>query len=143
MQNMRPSVDGFPKDILPLLQSCWDDDPKLRPEFTEIVETLKRILQNLYSTKNISEHGDIKEVDSKIHEEESAKTLSTTSLESSKKNENIPKLENETIKPNDGTHGKSQSQSHNGILPALVQRKPKKKNKINRLFSCFRCCFAS
>ncbi|AET03958.1 kinase superfamily protein, putative [Medicago truncatula] len=33
-KNIRPSVDDFPKDLLPLLQSCWEEDPKLRPEFT-------------------------------------------------------------------------------------------------------------
>lgn len=44
MQNMRPCVDEFPAEILPLLQSCWAEDPKLRPEFTEITQTLTKLL---------------------------------------------------------------------------------------------------
>ncbi|XP_020202058.1 serine/threonine/tyrosine-protein kinase HT1 [Cajanus cajan] len=44
--NMRPSVEEFPKDLLPLLQSCWEEDPNLRPEFSEITQTLAEFLHN-------------------------------------------------------------------------------------------------
>ncbi|RDX62415.1 Serine/threonine-protein kinase STY17, partial [Mucuna pruriens] len=49
-RNMRPSVEEFPKDLLPLLQSCWEEDSKLRPEFSEITQILAKLLQNCRST---------------------------------------------------------------------------------------------
>ncbi|RDX87751.1 Serine/threonine-protein kinase HT1, partial [Mucuna pruriens] len=48
-RNMRPSVEEFPKDLLPLLQSCWEEDSKLRPEFSEITQILAKLLQNCRS----------------------------------------------------------------------------------------------
>nr|XP_004509294.1 serine/threonine-protein kinase STY13-like [Cicer arietinum] len=50
VRNMRPSVDEFPNDLLPLLQSCWAENPNLRPEFAEITNILTQVLQN-FQTK--------------------------------------------------------------------------------------------
>ncbi|KAK2354384.1 Protein kinase superfamily protein [Trifolium repens] len=49
--NIRPCLDELPEDIVPLLQSCWVEDPKLRPEFKEITEILRKILLNIYTPK--------------------------------------------------------------------------------------------
>ena len=48
---MRPSVEEFPENLLPLLQSCWEEDPKLRPEFSEITQTLAKLLHNYHSIR--------------------------------------------------------------------------------------------
>lgn len=44
-------MDEFPEDIIPLLKSCWAENPILRPEFKEITEILIKILHNLYTAK--------------------------------------------------------------------------------------------
>ncbi|OVA04547.1 Protein kinase domain [Macleaya cordata] len=44
-KNARPSVDKLPKDLVPLIESCWAVDPALRPEFTEITTTLLDFLR--------------------------------------------------------------------------------------------------
>ncbi|KAI4327564.1 hypothetical protein L6164_020009 [Bauhinia variegata] len=66
-KNKRPSLDEIPEDIVPLLQSCWAEDPMQRPEFVEIRETLTKIFPkrfptvtpppcNLIKTENINGH---------------------------------------------------------------------------------------
>ena len=47
-QKMRPGLEGIPKEIVPLLQSCWSEDPKSRPEFNDITEYLHTLYHNLY-----------------------------------------------------------------------------------------------
>ncbi|KAK9009108.1 hypothetical protein V6N11_080578 [Hibiscus sabdariffa] len=42
--NERPSVEGLPTEIASLLQSCWAEDPKIRPEFKEITAYLTNFL---------------------------------------------------------------------------------------------------
>ncbi|MBA0741970.1 hypothetical protein Gogos_015087 [Gossypium gossypioides] len=44
--NERPSVEGLPTEIVSLLQSCWAEDPKIRPEFKEITASLTNFLRN-------------------------------------------------------------------------------------------------
>ncbi|KAG8478270.1 hypothetical protein CXB51_028017 [Gossypium anomalum] len=44
--NERPSVEGLPTEIVSLLQSCWAEDPKIRPEFMEITASLTNFLRN-------------------------------------------------------------------------------------------------
>ncbi|KAG7026803.1 Serine/threonine-protein kinase HT1 [Cucurbita argyrosperma subsp. argyrosperma] len=44
-KNIRPSLEGIPEDIARLLQSCWAEDPKSRPEFTQVIDSLRNILQ--------------------------------------------------------------------------------------------------
>jgi len=43
---MRPSLEGFPEVLLPLLQSCWEEDPKLLPEFSKITQILEKLLHH-------------------------------------------------------------------------------------------------
>ncbi|KAB2057877.1 hypothetical protein ERO13_A11G186200v2 [Gossypium hirsutum] len=45
-KNERPSVEGLPTEIVSLLQSCWAEDPKIRPEFKEITASLTNFLRN-------------------------------------------------------------------------------------------------
>ncbi|XVF17855.1 hypothetical protein REPUB_Repub10bG0160900 [Reevesia pubescens] len=47
----RPSVESLPRDIVSLLESCWAEDPKIRPEFKEISGTLTNFLHNICSTE--------------------------------------------------------------------------------------------
>ncbi|KAJ7952968.1 Protein kinase [Quillaja saponaria] len=44
--NQRPSVDELPSDIIPLVESCWAADPRDRPEFVEITESLTTFFRN-------------------------------------------------------------------------------------------------
>ncbi|XVE87267.1 hypothetical protein DITRI_Ditri18aG0103100 [Diplodiscus trichospermus] len=50
-KNERPNVESLPRDIASLLQSCWAEEPKARPEFKEITVSLARFLHNLCSTE--------------------------------------------------------------------------------------------
>ncbi|KAK9265725.1 hypothetical protein L1049_025319 [Liquidambar formosana] len=50
-KNLRPSVENLPKEIVPLLQSCWAEDPGRRPEFMEITDSLANFHHNLCSTQ--------------------------------------------------------------------------------------------
>ncbi|CAK7339535.1 unnamed protein product [Dovyalis caffra] len=45
--NERPSLENIPKDIAPFLQSCWAEDPNIRPEFKQITEYLTNFHQSL------------------------------------------------------------------------------------------------
>ncbi|CAL5367213.1 unnamed protein product [Camellia sinensis] len=47
--NLRPSMDNIPKDIAPLLESCWAEDPEERPEFVQITDFLLNFLRNMHS----------------------------------------------------------------------------------------------
>ncbi|XP_057481455.1 serine/threonine-protein kinase STY13-like [Actinidia eriantha] len=49
--NLRPSMDNIPKDIAPLLESCWAEDPADRPEFVQITDFLVTFLRNICSTQ--------------------------------------------------------------------------------------------
>ncbi|KAL1815446.1 hypothetical protein DCAR_0519697 [Daucus carota subsp. sativus] len=46
-QNMRPSTDDIPKEMVPLLVSCWAEDPADRPEFIEIKYFLENFIHYL------------------------------------------------------------------------------------------------
>ncbi|GAV89549.1 Pkinase_Tyr domain-containing protein [Cephalotus follicularis] len=52
-RNERPSMENLPKEIVTLLESCWAEDPKLRPEFTEITNYLTNFLQSFCSMENV------------------------------------------------------------------------------------------
>jgi hypothetical protein len=42
--NLRPPLDSVRnEEMAALMKRCWDQDPDVRPEFTEIVDILKRI----------------------------------------------------------------------------------------------------
>lgn len=46
-QKIRPELDDIPHDLIPLLESCWADDPKIRPEFMEITSHLSNYHKQL------------------------------------------------------------------------------------------------
>lgn len=48
---MRPSLDNIPKEIAPLLESCWAVDPADRPEFSQIKDFLENFLHYLYASE--------------------------------------------------------------------------------------------
>ncbi|XP_030529639.1 serine/threonine/tyrosine-protein kinase HT1-like [Rhodamnia argentea] len=48
-RSIRPSVESIPREIIPLLQSCWAHDPSCRPEFTEVTGFLSGVLDKLVS----------------------------------------------------------------------------------------------
>jgi hypothetical protein len=156
LQNIRPSLDELPEDIVPLLQSCWVEDPKLRPEFNEITGTLTKILLNIYSTK----------LNSLPSTKRNAKAGGKSEAESSKDNENILKHDIETIEPNggkditqyptmdeiwfknvvrSGVQSRSPFQSQSKLqsetqmpIHNLAEKKHKKKSMITRFFCYFR-----
>ncbi|KAK8710363.1 hypothetical protein V6N13_145689 [Hibiscus sabdariffa] len=49
--NERPGVEGLPTEIGSLLQSCWAEDPKIRPEFKEISVYLTSFLRKCCSAE--------------------------------------------------------------------------------------------
>ncbi|KAM1174598.1 hypothetical protein FF1_027152 [Malus domestica] len=44
---IRPELDDIPQDLVPLLESCWADDPRIRPEFMEITSHLSNYHKQL------------------------------------------------------------------------------------------------
>lgn len=40
-------MESIPEEIIPLLESCWAQDPRHRPEFTEVTAFLSGVLANL------------------------------------------------------------------------------------------------
>ncbi|XP_015578396.3 serine/threonine/tyrosine-protein kinase HT1 isoform X1 [Ricinus communis] len=46
--NERPSLENVPEELATLLQSCWSEDPALRPEFTEITKYLTNFMHSLW-----------------------------------------------------------------------------------------------
>ncbi|KAG4941367.1 Serine/threonine-protein kinase HT1 [Glycine soja] len=128
-KNMRPSVEEFPENLLPLLQSCWEEDPKLRPEFSEITQTLAKLLHNYHSIRITPK-------------EENCPTTSVSKpiidcVEDNSKH--VDEVESQNI--NVCTKGQSQS-----IIqipsPILAQSKPKKIfRKCKCLWLCLRKCF--
>ncbi|KAH9313893.1 hypothetical protein KI387_022520, partial [Taxus chinensis] len=51
-KNARPSVENLPEDLVFILQSCWAEDPNLRPSFTQIVRMLSAFLLSLPTPGN-------------------------------------------------------------------------------------------
>lgn len=46
----RPDIPinmDVPEDVVSLMQKCWRDDPKVRPEFKEIVPELEKIVEDM------------------------------------------------------------------------------------------------
>ncbi|KAF7828826.1 G-box-binding factor 1 [Senna tora] len=44
--NIRPSLDEVPRDVIPLVESCWAAEPEQRPEFKDITATLTTLFHN-------------------------------------------------------------------------------------------------
>ncbi|GLJ13430.1 hypothetical protein SUGI_0212120 [Cryptomeria japonica] len=51
-KNARPSVENLPEELVFILQSCWAEDPNLRPTFTQIVRMLNKFLLSLPAPAN-------------------------------------------------------------------------------------------
>ncbi|EOA13463.1 hypothetical protein CARUB_v10026506mg [Capsella rubella] len=51
-KNQRPSLENLPEGVVPILQSCWAEDPDARPEFKEITVSLTNLLRSLSSDTN-------------------------------------------------------------------------------------------
>ncbi|CAN4083237.1 unnamed protein product [Withania somnifera] len=51
---LRPSMDNIPREIEPLLSSCWAEDPAERPEFEQISDFLDNILRNVCASPTCS-----------------------------------------------------------------------------------------
>jgi serine/threonine protein kinase len=43
-KNTRPSLDDLPQDLALILDSCWNEDPNARPNFSQIVQMLLHYL---------------------------------------------------------------------------------------------------
>lgn len=47
-KNVRPTIpDGLPEELVFLLQSCWAEDPNMRPTFSQVVQILTTLLPML------------------------------------------------------------------------------------------------
>lgn len=42
-EGLRPSTEGLPVSLSQLVTDCWNDDPQLRPSFSEIISRLRRM----------------------------------------------------------------------------------------------------
>lgn len=51
-KNARPSVENLPEELVFILQSCWAEDPNLRPNFTQIMRMLNKFLISLPAPGN-------------------------------------------------------------------------------------------
>uniref|UniRef100_A0A0C9QN92 TSA: Wollemia nobilis Ref_Wollemi_Transcript_18873_2621 transcribed RNA sequence n=1 Tax=Wollemia nobilis TaxID=56998 RepID=A0A0C9QN92_9CONI len=51
-KNARPSVENLPEELVFILQSCWAEDPNVRPGFTQIVRMLSAYLSTLPPPEN-------------------------------------------------------------------------------------------
>ncbi|KAI6695369.1 hypothetical protein NL676_023079 [Syzygium grande] len=57
-RNIRPSVEAIPQEIIPLLESCWAQDPTRRPEFAEVTGFLSGVLNKLASEAEAEAKGE-------------------------------------------------------------------------------------
>lgn len=82
-QNVRPSLENIPKDIIPLLESCWAEDPKDRPEFMEVTDYLSNFYQELCSeeTKPPPKVIETEDNDRNIKEEDSPCTTKQLAID--------------------------------------------------------------
>jgi Protein tyrosine and serine/threonine kinase len=47
-QQMRPALpDGTPQELVFIVQSCWVEDPNMRPSFTQIIRMLNSFQQTI------------------------------------------------------------------------------------------------
>ncbi|ESQ31150.1 hypothetical protein EUTSA_v10004342mg [Eutrema salsugineum] len=53
-KNQRPSLENLPEGVVSILQACWAEDPKARPEFKEITVSLTNLLRSLCSDNDDS-----------------------------------------------------------------------------------------
>lgn len=65
-------MEDLPEEIVPLLKSCWAQDPKARPEFTEITVFLANYLNSTEVIRPISTVVDMEQVEIKSNKDYSA-----------------------------------------------------------------------
>ncbi|MCL7021707.1 hypothetical protein MKW94_014572, partial [Papaver nudicaule] len=53
-KNVRPNIEKLPKEFVSLVESCWAEDPRTRPEFTEISIILSHYLKSITSTPHLA-----------------------------------------------------------------------------------------
>ncbi|KAK7250859.1 hypothetical protein RIF29_33587 [Crotalaria pallida] len=127
-QNMRPSVDEFPEVILPLLQSCWKEDPKLRPEFAEITQTLTKVLHDCRSPGTV-------EIESEnpltIAKEEECPTLKSLAPSPGSMEDNNEQ-NHQTQNRNDCTKGGSHNISHTPKVEFVEDNCKQKYETLNK-----------
>ncbi|KAE9606721.1 putative dual-specificity kinase TKL-Pl-4 family [Lupinus albus] len=141
--NMRPSLHEFPECLVPLVKSCWEEDPKLRPEFQEITTTLTTLLQ-ICRSKGTIPLARIVESDEELKSNKDgqrSKAKGPTSLQSV---ENISNRR--TIKPNGwiDVKGESMSQRKAKKTPKAdfsAKTKQKWNNTKLKFLSFFKLCF--
>jgi serine/threonine protein kinase len=47
-QNMRPRLPSYvPKSVAALIKACWNQNPRARPTFERIIQSLETILESL------------------------------------------------------------------------------------------------
>ncbi|KAH7566444.1 hypothetical protein JRO89_XS08G0163100 [Xanthoceras sorbifolium] len=124
-KNERPSLENLPEDIVALLQSCWAEDPKVRPEFSEITVTLTKILEKLCPTESIPTDTDVVEVEAEdaVETEDSKSNVQEDSLAANH-------VRNETDKKRK-TDKKSKT-----------EKKKKGRIILNRFLKCLGHCFS-
>lgn len=85
-QNLRPSTESIPKDIIPLINSCWAEEPAERPEFKQINTCITNILSSLCSVqKTLSNHFETENLKPKMSEDPLVVAVDNYLLENSKK----------------------------------------------------------
>ncbi|KAI3862587.1 hypothetical protein MKX03_037691, partial [Papaver bracteatum] len=52
-KNVRPDVKKLPEEFVSLIESCWDENPRTRPEFTEISIFMSHYLNCSTSTPHL------------------------------------------------------------------------------------------
>ncbi|KAK7252896.1 hypothetical protein RIF29_37157 [Crotalaria pallida] len=145
--NMRPSLDDFPASLVSLVQSCWEEDPTLRPEFAEITKILSTLLQICSSSTGSAPIAIIPEIkeglDSSIDDQRLniAQTSSPQSLENiSKHDHNLGMVKRNGCK--DDEDGPSSPRNAKSPTKAdSAKSKPKKNNWRRKCLSIFKCCF--
>ncbi|KAM7278265.1 hypothetical protein ACFE04_005399 [Oxalis oulophora] len=46
-KNVRPSAESLPADLATIVTSCWQEDPNLRPDFSQIIQMLLNYLSTI------------------------------------------------------------------------------------------------
>lgn len=163
MQNVRPSVEELPQYVVPLLQSCWAEDPKLRPKFKEITQKLWELRDECVLLKRETRLARLAEIEMEVDKYNESNNVGAGDKEEDSDSSSSEEEEEhqsvgswvEHISKHDGDHGTvtvkpttegglqaqstpspdSDSDSDSG------DGKPKKKSRLKRFFNCFLSCF--
>ncbi|EXB80590.1 Serine/threonine-protein kinase HT1 [Morus notabilis] len=152
-KKVRPSLVDIPHQIAPLLQTCWSDDPKSRPEFRDITEYLSNLYRTLFPT----------EVRPTPPSTPTPVEMEHPSNNSSSDNNNSSSDNNDNSNNNNDNYNSSKDDSQNdnynsskddsqNMTYNYLQKQPGKNKAItkkkwkSRIFSflrCFRCSIVS